>query len=194
MPLARVLKSLLSAVARSVQQNPSWDVFDKDTCRRSTSRGALLASDHVHAWMPRLPSRSKRRPRGNREQVRLHGHGAGAVCKPYAVRLDWKLWKSLRLARCIATVQPDRSRLTIRESDLLGHLRIRFKCYQVKQPFLLYGLRQGKPRAQPKTACCAKWERWARCRRLSGGPRPAWGEPQRGRGREAGGNRSQAGT
>jgi hypothetical protein len=43
----------------------------------------------------------------------------------------------------VVAVQPDRSLLTIRESDLLGHLQIRFKCYQVKQPFLLYGLRQG---------------------------------------------------
>ena len=43
----------------------------------------------------------------------------------------------------VVAVQPDRSLLTIRESDLWGHLRIRFKCYQVKQPFLLYGLRQG---------------------------------------------------
>ena len=43
----------------------------------------------------------------------------------------------------VVAVQPERSLLTIRESDLWGHLRIRFKCYQVKQPFLLYGLRQG---------------------------------------------------
>ena len=34
----------------------------------------------------------------------------------------------------VVAVQPDRSLLTIRESDLWGHLRIRFKCYQVKQP------------------------------------------------------------
>lgn len=43
----------------------------------------------------------------------------------------------------VVAVQPDRSLLTIRESDLWGHLRIRFKCYQVKQSFVLYGLRQG---------------------------------------------------
>jgi hypothetical protein len=43
----------------------------------------------------------------------------------------------------VVAVQPERALLTIRESDLLGRLRIRFKCYQVKQPFLLYGLRQG---------------------------------------------------
>ena len=43
----------------------------------------------------------------------------------------------------VVAVQPEHSLITIRESDLLGHLRIRFKCYQVKQPFLLYGLRRG---------------------------------------------------
>ena len=43
----------------------------------------------------------------------------------------------------VVAVQPERSLITIRESDLLGRLRIRFKCYQVKQSFLLYGLRQG---------------------------------------------------
>ena len=43
----------------------------------------------------------------------------------------------------VVAVQPDRSLLTIRESDLWGHLRIRSNSYQVKQPFLLYGLRQG---------------------------------------------------
>jgi hypothetical protein len=43
----------------------------------------------------------------------------------------------------VVAVQPERSLLTIRESDLLGRLRIHFQCYQVKQPFLLYGLRQG---------------------------------------------------
>ena len=43
----------------------------------------------------------------------------------------------------VVAVKPEVSRVTIRESDLLGHLRIRFKCYQVRQPFLLYGLRQG---------------------------------------------------
>jgi hypothetical protein len=43
----------------------------------------------------------------------------------------------------VVTVKAERSLITIRESDLLGHLRIRFKCYQVKHPFLLYGLRRG---------------------------------------------------
>jgi hypothetical protein len=43
----------------------------------------------------------------------------------------------------VVAVRPDRSLLTIRESDLCGHLRIRFKCYQVKQTFMLYGLCQG---------------------------------------------------
>jgi hypothetical protein len=43
----------------------------------------------------------------------------------------------------VVAVKADRSMITIRESDLLGHLRIRFKSYQVKQPFLLYGLRPG---------------------------------------------------
>ena len=43
----------------------------------------------------------------------------------------------------VVAVHPDRALLTIRESDLWGHLRIRFKCYQVKQAYLLYGLRQG---------------------------------------------------
>ena len=43
----------------------------------------------------------------------------------------------------VVAVQPERSLVTIRESDLWGHLRIRFKCYQVKQSFVLYGLRQG---------------------------------------------------
>ena len=43
----------------------------------------------------------------------------------------------------VVAVQPEQSLLTIRESDLLGHLRIRFKCYQVKQSLLLYGIRRG---------------------------------------------------
>jgi hypothetical protein len=43
----------------------------------------------------------------------------------------------------VVAVKAERSLITIRESDLLGHLRIRFKSYQVKQPFLLYGLRPG---------------------------------------------------
>jgi len=43
----------------------------------------------------------------------------------------------------VVAVQPDRSLITIRESDLLGRLRIRFKSYMVKQPLLPYGLRQG---------------------------------------------------
>src|ERR1700733_8708461 len=48
-----------------------------------------------------------------------------------------------RLVLGTVAMQPERSLVTIRESDLWGHLRIRFKCYQVKQSFLLYGLRQG---------------------------------------------------
>jgi hypothetical protein len=43
----------------------------------------------------------------------------------------------------VVAVKTERSLITIREPDLLGHLRIRFKCYQVKQPFLLYGFRPG---------------------------------------------------
>ena len=43
----------------------------------------------------------------------------------------------------VVAVKPDRALLTIRESDLWGHLRVRFKCYQVQQPFRLYGLRRG---------------------------------------------------
>ena len=43
----------------------------------------------------------------------------------------------------VVAVQAERSLLTLRESDLWGHLRIRFKSYQVKQPFLLYGLHPG---------------------------------------------------
>ncbi len=43
----------------------------------------------------------------------------------------------------VIAVRPERALITIRESDLLGRLRIRFKCYQVKQSFLLYGLRRG---------------------------------------------------
>jgi hypothetical protein len=36
---------------------------------------AHSAVGEVHWGMPRVAIRSKRRPRGNREQVRLHGHG-----------------------------------------------------------------------------------------------------------------------
>jgi hypothetical protein len=36
--------------------------------------GEVLWEIQCLLGMPRLPSRSKRRPRGNREQVRLHGH------------------------------------------------------------------------------------------------------------------------
>lgn len=43
----------------------------------------------------------------------------------------------------VVSVKVERSLITIREPDLLGDLRIRFKCYQVKQPFLLYGFRSG---------------------------------------------------
>jgi hypothetical protein len=43
----------------------------------------------------------------------------------------------------VVAVRPERALLTVRESDLWGHLRIRFKSYQVKQPLLLYGLRPG---------------------------------------------------
>jgi hypothetical protein len=43
----------------------------------------------------------------------------------------------------VVDVQPELSFITIRESDLLGRLRIRFKAYHVKQPFLLFGLRPG---------------------------------------------------
>ncbi len=43
----------------------------------------------------------------------------------------------------VVAVKPELALITIRESDLLGHLRIRFKCYQVRQPFLLNGLHVG---------------------------------------------------
>lgn len=43
----------------------------------------------------------------------------------------------------VVAVKAERSLITIREPDLLGNLRIRFKCYQVKQPFLLYEFRSG---------------------------------------------------
>jgi hypothetical protein len=43
----------------------------------------------------------------------------------------------------VIAVKADVSLITIREHDLWGHLRIRFKCYQVKQPFLLNGLHAG---------------------------------------------------
>ena len=48
----------------------------------------------VYRGMPRLPFRSKRTPRGNREQVRLHGHrfmpdaaerNSGNLCPPCIV-------------------------------------------------------------------------------------------------------------
>jgi hypothetical protein len=43
----------------------------------------------------------------------------------------------------VVAIRPELSLITIRESDLLGRLRVRFKSYQVKQTFHLYGLRPG---------------------------------------------------
>jgi hypothetical protein len=40
-------------------------------------------------------------------------------------------------------VNPELALVTIRGPDLLGRLRIRFKSYKVKQPFVLYGLEPG---------------------------------------------------
>ena len=43
----------------------------------------------------------------------------------------------------VVAIRPELSLITIRESDLLGRVRVRFKSYQVKQTLLLYRLRPG---------------------------------------------------
>jgi hypothetical protein len=43
----------------------------------------------------------------------------------------------------VVAINAELSLITIRESDLFSRLRIRYKAYRVKQPFLLYGLRRG---------------------------------------------------
>ena len=53
-------------------------------------------------------------------------------------------------------VNPELALVTIRGPDLLGRLRIRFKSYKVKQPFVLYGLEPGTespPSFQAGTTC-----------------------------------------
>jgi hypothetical protein len=51
--------------------------------------------------------------------------------------------KSQLVSGTVVAVKPELSLIVIRESDLLGYPRLRFKSYQVRQALLLNELRVG---------------------------------------------------
>ena len=58
----------------------------------------------------------------------------------------------------VVAVTVERSLITIREPDLLGRVRIRFKCYHVKQPFVR--LSAGISEDQPIIDDSVRWRFW----------------------------------